>query len=193
MSYTTPIRLLHRLAGDIDPTAWAEFHRRYLDLIRGFAHRHGLQPADCDDVAQDVFVALSQSLSGFQYDPKKGKFRSYLKTLAIRAINRKLRQKYERRVQCDIEDEQNAVTCAFDGEVWEDEWRQYHIRLAMGRLTGEFNERDRMAFTRYAILGQSAAQTAEALGMSLDQVYQAKSRILKRLAERIAQQVEEEG
>ena len=63
----------------------------------------------------------------------------------------------------------------------------------MGRLAAEFNERDRMAFTRYAVLGQSAAQTAEALGMSLDQVYQAKSRILKRLTERISQQVEEEG
>ena len=41
--------------------------------------------------------------------------------------------------------------------------------------------------------GASAAQTAEELQLTVDNVYQIKSRILRRLSELIAEQVEEEG
>jgi DNA-directed RNA polymerase specialized sigma24 family protein len=50
-----------------------------------------------------------------------------------------------------------------------------------------------MAFRRYGVEGVSVAATAEELGLSVDQVYQAKSRIVRRLAELVAEQVAEEG
>ena len=80
-----------------------------------------------------------------------------------------------------------------ESAVWEREWRQHHVRRAMQRLQSEFNEQDRMAFTLYAVQGGTAARTAEELGLSVDQVYQAKSRILKRLTELIAEQVSNDG
>ena len=63
----------------------------------------------------------------------------------------------------------------------------------MGRLAHEFTEKDRMAFTAYALLDRPAADTAQELGLSMDQVYQAKSRITKRLSAQIELQVQEEG
>jgi RNA polymerase sigma-70 factor (ECF subfamily) len=193
MAHTTHPSLLVRLAEGIDPTAWGEFHARYHDLIRGFAVRCGLQPADCDDVTQEVLLGLCRSVSRFTYDPAKGKFRSYLSTVVIHAVSRKRRQERGgHSLQEDVEDLPSngdpAATAA-----WELEWQQYHVRRAMQRLMTTVSERDRIAFVRYALQGASAREIVGDLGMTLEQLYQVKSRILKRLTGLIAEQVEEEG
>jgi len=198
MDYTTHVTLLARLAEGVDPAAWKEFHDRYADLIRSFALRYGFQPADSDDVTQSVLLSLTRSLGKFRYDPAKGKFRSYLKTLALHEIFRIIRQKDSQGKLDPLEAEaadsgRLAATDDVVDEQWEMEWRRYHVRRAMRRLEPEYNERDRMAFSRYAINGHSAAETAAALGMSVDQVYQAKSRILKRLTVLIGEQINDEG
>ena len=76
--------------------------------------------------------------------------------------------------------------------MWEAEWRRHHVRRAMRVVEREFNERDRAAFSQYVLGGASPESTAEGLGMTVNQVYQAKSRILKRLSVVIEQQRREE-
>ncbi len=68
----------------------------------------------------------------------------------------------------------------------------YHVGRAMRTIEVEFSEKDRLAFAQHR-QGRSAAETAEALGLSADQVYQARSRILRRVRELVAEQVEDEG
>jgi RNA polymerase sigma-70 factor (ECF subfamily) len=191
---TTHTTLLARISAGADPDAWREFQDRYAELILRFAHRHGLQPADCEEVLQDVLTALSQAMPGFRYDPAKGKFRSYLKTVTAHAVYRRLSQK---RPMVPLEDEEAArAAYAVEPEseqAWEAEWRQYHLRRAISKIASEFNRADLAAFDAYALGGQSAQAVAVALGLSIDQVYQAKSRILRRLTELIAEQVSEEG
>lgn len=191
---TTHATLLARLSSGQDPAAWAEFCDRYSELIRGFAHRHGFQPADCDEVVQDTLLALSRAMPGFRYDPERGRFRAYLKTVALHEIFRRTRQRSGvvnlENVECLAD--QTSDDPHFE-QMWEAEWRQYHLRQAMRVIEMEFSEKDRAAFQDYALGGRDAADVAVSLQMSVDQVYQAKSRILKRLSEVIAQQVEEEG
>lgn len=194
MENTTHATLLARLAEGVDPAAWCEFHDRYADLLRGYARRYGLQPADCDDATQEILMALAKSVGQFRYDPSRGKFRSYLKTVAVRTIFRIIRQKKGADVlELTGEEIENAADGPLEEDWWEEEWRQYHVRLAMRRLESEFSEKDRMAFSQYAVKGQPASETAAELGLSVDQVYQAKSRILQRLSDLIARQIEEEG
>ena len=191
---TTHATLLLRISSGSDPSAWREFQDRYEQLIRGFGKRYNLQAADCDEVVQEVFTALCQSITGFRYDPAKGKFRSYLKTVAVHAVYHKIRQKPRGTMLELIEAAaENPADDASSDQAWETEWRQHHLRLAMDRIRMEFNAADVAAFEAYAVAGQDARQTADALKLSMDQVYQAKSRILKRLAEVIADQVREEG
>ncbi len=194
MAYTTHTSLLVRLSEGVDPSAWREFSDRYLQLIRGFGRRYGLQPADSEDAAQEVMLALSKSMGGFTYDPEKGRFRSYLKTVSLRIILGILRQKRDRQPLDDVDESQEtAFTDPEVEQMWEAEWREYHMRQAMRRIESEFNERDRLSFAEYVVKDRPAAETAEKLGMSMDQVYQAKSRIVKRLGQMIAEQVANEG
>jgi RNA polymerase sigma-70 factor (ECF subfamily) len=191
---TTHITLLARLADGRDSAAWREFDERYGDLIRGFALRRGLQLADCEDVAQDVLLGLSKVMPGFQYDPAKGKFRSYLKTATLRAVFKRSRQRHGAVALGDIDEATRVADADSETEaVWEQEWRQYHLRQAMRVVRVEFGEVERRAFQFYAVDGLDARQTADALGMSVDRVYQAKSRITRRLTEMIGQQVRDEG
>ena len=191
---TTHASFLARLKDGGDSTAWPEFNERYGELIRSFARRRGLQPSDCDDVYQDVLLSLARAMPGFSYDPSRGKFRSYLKTATLRVIFKRSRQNPG---GVNLEDIENATraaeTDAAVEEAWEMEWRQYHLRQAVPTIEVEFSHTDRQAFQRYAVEGMGARETAEALELSVDQVYQAKSRITKRLAELIGLQVQEEG
>lgn len=191
---TTHGTLLARVADGTDPAAWREFCDRYSDLIRGFATRQGLQPADCDDVVQESLVSLTKAMPGFQYDPSRGKFRSYIKTVVLHAIFKNSRQKEGQAALGDIE--QLAHTASEDETVeqaWDSEWRAYHLRLAMSVIESEFNKSDRAAFQMYAVEDCDARETATKLGMSIEQVYQAKARVLRRLSEIIEQQVADEG
>lgn len=191
---TTHATLLAKLAHGGEPSAWREFVDRYGDLIRGFAVRQNVKPVDCDDIVQDVLLALTRSMPNFRYDPARGKFRSYLKTAVIHAIYRK---SFQSKGEVSLEElEEISRTTGADPDVdvqWETEWRQYHLRLAMKTIGVEFNDADRRAFHMYAVEGHSAAETAAALEQNVDQVYQAKSRIVRRLGELVELQIAEEG
>lgn len=187
----THTTLLARLSEGEDPGAWNEFCARYGELIRNFALRRGVQPADADDILQEVLLALTKAMPGFVYDPAKGKFRAYLKTVVVHAASRRSRQNLPGASLSETS--AAAVAGPDDDETWEAEWRQYHLRLAMRTVESEFNENDLAAFDRYAVCGEDARGVAESLGLSIDQVYQAKSRMTRRLAELIERQVAEEG
>jgi RNA polymerase sigma-70 factor (ECF subfamily) len=191
---TTHISLLARLSGGRDQTAWVEFSERYQELIRSFARRRGVGADDQDDVIQEVMLALTKAMPGFEYDPSKGKFRSYLKTVTLHAIYRKSCQKPGARPLGDVSTSSGTPRAEGEAEAaWEAEWRSYHLRTAMRAIRAEFNGSDVAAFDSYVGSGNPAEQVAADLSMSLDRVYQAKSRILKRLSEVIAAQVDEEG
>ncbi len=189
---TTHLTLLKRLTDETDGVAWQEFCRRYSRLILGFARRRGLQPSDCDDVLQEVLAELSRAMPDFCYDPSRGRFRGFLKTVSSRLILRKFCQK--RHPASQLEDVGSATPDEGELEqLWEDEWRQHHLRQAMKAIAVEFNSADRAAFEAYVVEGRSVADVTSSLELSASQVYQAKSRILKRLTELIEKQISVEG
>jgi RNA polymerase sigma factor (sigma-70 family) len=190
---TTHGSLLVRVADPADPTAWSEFCRQYERMIRSFAARLGVAGAEADDVVQEVLISLTKAMTGFDYNPAKGKFRSYLKTVVVRAIYRR-RQKEPGNVGGIEQADKNAG--ARDEEldaVWEEEWRQQHLRRAMSTVEAEFNPSDLRCFQAYVLNGEDAAEVANRYEVSVGQVYNAKHRILARLRAVIAEQVEDEG
>jgi RNA polymerase sigma-70 factor (ECF subfamily) len=60
----------------------------------------------------------------------------------------------------------------------------------MRRVQGDFAPATWQAFRRHALEGEPAAQVAKALGLSLNSVLLAKSRVLKRVRQEAAGLVE---
>ncbi|MHC5024894.1 MAG: RNA polymerase sigma factor [Planctomycetota bacterium] len=193
--YTTRGSLLARLSAGDDELAWEEFCVQYGDLVRRVAARRGLQPADCEDILQEVLVRLTRAMPGFKYDQTRGRFRGYLKTIVMSAVSDRFRQAGRRDPVRSLGDAADALAIVWPeaDEVWEQEWQTYHVMQAMRTIEVEFSEKDRLAFHQYGRQGMSASAVAEGLGVSIYRVYQAKSRILRRLGEIIEQQIEEEG
>jgi RNA polymerase sigma factor (sigma-70 family) len=195
LDVSTHASLLAKLKAGGDASAFAEFDERYRELVFAFARRRGLQPADADDVAQETLAAAHRALPAFDYDPAKGRFRGWLKTAAVRAAQVRLRRRADA-LDPAATDEQALAAAAADDEAeaaWDVEWRRYHVRLATAKVRFEFNAKDFAAFEACAVDGRPPAEVAATLGLSTDSVYQAKSRILKRLREHVAEQVAEEG
>jgi RNA polymerase sigma factor (sigma-70 family) len=192
---STHASLLAKLRNTGDASAWAEFDDRYRELIFAFARRRGLQPADADDVVQETLAAAHRALPTFEYDPRKGRFRGWLKTAAVRAAD--LRRRARGDALHHAADDASALAAAeADPEIeaqWDAEWRRYHVRLATAKVRDEFNGKDLAAFEACTVDGAPPAEVAASLGLSVDSVYQAKSRIVKRLREHVAAQVAEEG
>jgi RNA polymerase sigma factor (sigma-70 family) len=190
MWQTTHISLLQRLA-DGQHDAWQDFHARYGELLLGYCRARGLQPADAEDVLQDILVSLSKAMPGFQYDRAKGTFRAYLKTVAHHAIARRFRQKHP---APGLEpDSAGAHAPPESDEHWEVQWRRYHLRRAMAALATEFSQRDLDAFDRYALAGEEPGAIAADLNLSMDNLYQIKSRVTRRLTALIQAQIADEG
>jgi RNA polymerase sigma-70 factor (ECF subfamily) len=84
LARTSPT-LLDRLRQDPgDQAAWEEFLRRYTPRIYGWCRRWNLQPADAEEVTQNVLMKLITRLATFVYDPSRS-FRAWLRTLTHNA------------------------------------------------------------------------------------------------------------
>lgn len=193
-STTTHGTLLARVSDPTDATAWADFCAQYEEIIRAFSRRQGVFGSSADDIVQDVLMSLTKAMPGFEYDPAKGKFRSYLKTVVVRAI---FRRRDRDRGGAPLSDLDDAGRLGVEDEaleaIWEEEWRQQHLRRAMRIIESEFNSNDLKCFQAYVVEGGDTADVAVLLGVSADQIYSAKHRILVRLRAVVAAQVEDEG
>ena len=78
----TRASLIVRLRDAADVAAWDEFVTIYGPVVYRLALRQGLQAADADDVVQQVFAAVAQSVHQWLEKPQRGRFRGWLLTIA---------------------------------------------------------------------------------------------------------------
>ena len=184
---TTRATLLLRLRDQADSLSWREFHMRYGELLYRYARSRGASHADAEDVVQEVEMYLFKAMEGFEYDTRKGRFRAYLRSAVVHALSRRFSKEAR---EAAMVDPHNFDHLAGDKEAsadarWEREWQLHRLRWAMRSIAGEFDPPTLEAFEMYALAGRSVAETADKLGLSKASVYQAKSRVLKRLKERL--------
>lgn len=185
----TSASLIARLGGAADPAAWDQFVRRYGPQLLGWCRRWGLQPADAEDICQDVLLRVAKQMEAFKYDASRS-FRGWLKTVARRAwADWSERGKRPGRgsgdtgtweVLSSVEAQDDLVArveAEFDRELLDLATAQ--VRLRVEPATWQ-------AFQLTAIDGLSAAEAAERTGLKLATVFVAKSRVLKMLAEAVA-------
>ncbi len=181
---TTPSSLLDRLRRSPSEEQWGRFVEVYTPLLFAWANRLGLAGADAADLVQDVFVVLVQRFPAFDYDARKS-FRAWLKTILLNLWRkRRRRQAVERTAAGDLARNGPADDEPFV-ELDEEEYRRLVVRRALAVMQTDFAPETWQAAWEFVVRGRPAAEVAAELGVTLNAVYLAKSRVLRRLREEL--------
>lgn len=192
--YKTRASVLLRLRADgtLDrQVGWNDFARIYGPVIAGFARNAGAPPQEVDDVLQDVMLGFFRQSQSFEYDPKRGRFRGYLKTVTLNAIrdrHRRKRPKVGLPEHFEPAHDDDALQAT-----WDHEWTQHLLRRAMEKVKATVQPKTLEAFERYGVRGEPAESVAKSLGMSEASIRHAKMRIMHQLREEIQRLRDEEG
>lgn len=184
---STRVSLLLRLRDRADTLSWSEFHERYGELLYRYARGRGASHADAEDAVQEVELYLFKAMGNFEYDARKGRFRSYLRSAVIHALGRRASRQarepagYDPATLGELIEGQQAP----DDAQWDREWQLHRLRWALRSVAGEFEDKTLQAFELHVLGGLSVDETADQLALSKASVYQAKSRLLKRVRERL--------
>ncbi len=183
--HTTPVSLLDRLRQRAEGPSWQEFVDLYEPWLRGQLQRYGLQAADADDVVQEILVVLIKQLSNFQHNGRKGAFRAWLRGVTVNRLRELGRQrKYTPLAggsEFALHLEQLADDHSQQSQKWDREHDQHVVNQLLKRIAGDFEATTWQAFRAFVLEGRTAAEVADALGISQGAVWTAKSHVLKRL------------
>ena len=183
--HSTSVSLLQRLRRPEEQEAsWKRFVQLYTPLLFHWARKLGLSAEDAADLVQDVLMLLMQKLPEFEYNASRS-FRGWLRTVTLNKWRdmRRLRRVRVTDADTDLADEKEAdAAAAFE----EAEYRAHVVQQALALMQAEFQPETWKACWDYMIIGKPAAEVAKELGLTVNSVYLAKSRVLSRLREELA-------
>ena len=187
---TTRVSLLVRVRDPQDEAAWSEFVEIYAPLVYRYARRSGLQDADASDVTQDVLRTTIRTMPAFDYNPRRGRFRGWLRTVTMNQVrDHKSRGQHREQGTGDTGVHQwlsqQSRQSETDEDFWEREYRERLFQWAAERVRVQFRDASWRAFEETTVNGRPAVEVAEELGLSVGAVYIAKSRVLAKLKEEI--------
>jgi RNA polymerase sigma-70 factor, ECF subfamily len=183
----TSVSLLDRLkAAGPDASDWNRLHGVYLPLIERWLGRVPGLGAESADLAQEVLVVVFRELPRFERQ-RQGSFRAWLRQVTVNRIRTYRRQRHRRPVAGLDPAASFLDRLANPNDDLAREWDQDHDKHVVQKLLAivqpDFNRTTWAAFQRFGIEGLPAAKVAEELGLSINAVVHAKSRVLKRLRE----------
>lgn len=177
--------LILRLADTEDASAWEAFLAIYEPMLFRLARRWGLQDADARDLVQEVFVAVSRSIESFERRGGAADFRAWLARIA----HHKFADLLSRRKRQAVGSGQTDVHLwlaqlpdkAAANSRWDLELRRELFQWAAREVRESVQPQTWQAFVGTAIDGQPVEAVAEQLGISVGQVYVARSRVMSRM------------
>jgi RNA polymerase sigma-70 factor (ECF subfamily) len=166
--------------------AWEKLVALYGPLVYDWCRTKGrLQACDAQNVAQEVFLRVSQKLGTFRRDRAEDSFRGWLFAIARNCWRDHYRQGREQASGgSEGQKRFEQISASSSDETSREEADQEEAALcrrAVELIRGEFSERDWQAFQMVVLDGRPVADVVQALNVSRNVVYLARSRILARL------------
>jgi RNA polymerase sigma-70 factor (ECF subfamily) len=182
--------LLLRLRDVSNQSAWEEFLEIYEPLILRLARQRGLQDADAREVTQEVLLSVAKAVGRWDTNPAHGSFRGWLSTITRNlVVNFLIRQGRHPRGTGDSDFGRwlNQVPAADCDEslLFDLERRRQLFLWAASEIETEFRSETWRAFWETSVVGRSVGEIASELKMSVGAVYVARSRVMKRLREKV--------
>ena len=170
-----------------DDDAWMRFSAIYCPMVYRWARQSGLQPSDTEDVVQEVFRGIANSIDAYVPVAEPGSFRRWMWGIARNKIRDHFRSVAKTPQAAggstahaalanipELPPDEASGNSSFDSDAWV-------VQRALGLLQSDFQETTWRAFWMMAIECRSAAETSNSLGISKKAVRQAKYRVLQRL------------
>jgi RNA polymerase sigma factor (sigma-70 family) len=179
----TSVSLLERLCDQPDDATWRRLVDLYGPLLRSWLGRYHLQPADVDDLVQEVLAVVVRELPQFQHNRRPGAFRRWLRTILVNRLRPFWRARQSRPEAGDDERALEELADPDSGlsRLWDQEHDRHVLRRLLELIREEFTLPTWEAFLRVTLQGQDEEAVAAELGLSVHAVFVAKSRVLCRL------------
>ncbi len=176
---------MRRVKNPRDSEAWREFDVIYRPMLGRFARARGLGHADAEDITQHCMTAIQAHIKGFAYDPRKGKFKGWLRTM----VNNRVRD-MQRRPRCG-----QAKTGQLERvkgreqspeEMFDRIWLREHLLHCLEQIRKEVKTSTLEAFRCYVLEERPIEEVCRSLDMNPNEVHLSKWRIATKLRKRLA-------
>lgn len=174
----------------MDPVAWS----RLVDCFGGIVYRwcrlSGVPPTDAEDLVQDVFASIARGIGTFERRKVEGSFRSWLATITRNRVRDYYRRQGNREAAVGGTDAQVRLEQHADpleSTISAEGLQGALVSRLLDGVRAEFEPATWNAFWATAIDGRQPSDVAEESGLSVASVYQAKSRVLRRLRQRLSE------
>lgn len=168
-----------------DGEAWRRLVAIYGPVIYRWCRQWRLEPNEAMDVVQNVLRAVVIAIEGFRHDRAGDSFRGWLRTITRSKVQDHYRDAVRRPKAIGGSDAQRRFSeVVFEPGDDADETATdtaMIVRRALELVRNEFEERTWTACWRTTVDGETAADVARAMNMTVGAVYKAKSRVLTRL------------
>jgi RNA polymerase sigma-70 factor (ECF subfamily) len=188
--FHTNISLIARVRDRSDLESWREFYQFYQPLLARYMRSLRLDEHAANDVIQEVFVKLLQSLPAFELDRKRGRFRSYLWKLTYSAlVDQARRAKSARRAEEGwverFQREDEAESRKVHEELNQINDRQI-LERALPRVRSVTSSTAWSCFEQRLLRDRPGSAIAAELGISSKAVFVYASRVLKAVRQQCA-------
>lgn len=183
--------LIIRIRDPSNRAAWDRFEQLYRPVIFRIARAKGLQHADALDLVQQVLFSVASAIDRFEKRDGTAGFRHWLSRITRNAILKALSRQPQDRAAggsavLDVLGDVPASDPETDALI-DLEYRRELFQRAAASVRADVQETTWLAFEMTALQQRSIRDTAEKLGVSVGSVYAARSRIIRRIRNAVAQ------
>ena len=171
-----------------DEAHWVRFWDLYAPAMRQFAVWKGGEK-NADDIVMKVLEKLVDVLRQGRYDPKAGRFHSYLATMICNEIHMQHRKDEVRRQEDHVTIDSGISDTLLDGsadaaEQLDADWQRAVLAAAVEHVLTKsaLSDRDRKVYRAYVQENKPIEQVAADFGITRNLVSQIKTRIERRIA-----------
>lgn len=179
---TTHQSLLLRIRDPADTAAWRQFDEIYRPMLRRFALARGLDDSAADDVVQHAMLAVSTHIQSFEYDPARGRFKAWLRTIVGNHVRNLLARRREKLAD-SVDMKRPDDRAESPDELFDRLWLKEHLDHAMARLRDAAEPAVFAAFEAYVLNDEPVDDVCQRLGMTPNQLYSIKFRLTRKLGE----------
>lgn len=177
------------------PEAWGRLVSTFGPIVYRWCRSSGVSQDDAADVVQEVFATVARGIVSFERQKEEGSFRAWLATITRSRVRDFFRRKSKggdaaiggtaalQRFQAEPLQNPAPLESTIDST----NMRNEILKSVTESVRAEFEAQTWQAFLLTTVEDKPASAVAEQLGLSVASVYQAKSRVLKKLRQRMSE------